>query len=570
MSTTISQDGTFTFTSIPFRGNWRRCLLGLALAVTVQGAAPAAGPGDDLRAAVEARFLGDRSGACLAAALVGPAPGSAPATAFVCADPAGARPLDAHTTFEVGNLSRVMVSALVARMASRGELALDDPLAGFLPKAAKVPDFQGRPITLRHLLDHVSGLPTLPGRLDLEDEADPFAALTPDQLLGSLGDATLEQAPGTRYRASTFGMMLLTYALAQRQGRDFQSLLTRGLFAPLGMADAHLVRLAPPAPEAQGHASNGRPVKAWNMPPDLAGGGGVRASLADLIRFAQAALGQGPADLTAALAATLAEPPAGSVSPNVMNWRIIRRDGQVIHLCEGATGGFSSFLAIDPQRRQAVILLSDTALANVGGLEPLGLSLLDPAFPSPGFPRRAYPPGELLLASLAGHYRLADGAGMTLASQGGKLTARFGDQTAHPLGFDSAGDFYALDADFLIHPIRSGEGYAFSLRQGGGHLEAQRLDAPVSLDALLDAKGLQELEGDYPMKEAFTVTVTSKDGSLYVKGTNQPVYLVIQVRKDVFATISGSAEFTFTRDASGKVKSLSVRQNGKTMTGNRH
>ena len=566
MSTTNLRVLSLPFTprlvGAPAAGWCRRAAFCLALALPLPLSAT---PSDDLQTAVEARFLGDRSGACLAAALVG----TTNATAIVGADPAS-RPVGLHTTFEIGNLTRVMVAALAQRSALEGRLALDAPLATLLPKGAKVPDFQGKPITLRQLLDHVSGLPSLPARLEVKDEGDPFGSLTAEQLLGSLADATLEAAPGTRYRASTLGMMLASYALARHAGTDFQTLVDGGLFRPLGMEDAHLVRRDPPALEAQGHASNGRPAKAWNMPPDLAGGGGARASLADLIRFAEGALGLRPSAVSPALAATLASPPAGTVSPCVMNWRVVRRGGHEIRFCEGATGGFSSFMAFDLERKQAVILLADTALANFGGLEPLGLSLLDPAFPAPGFPRRAFPPGELLVSSLAGQYRLPDGSTMTLLNQGGKLSARFGDQPAHPLGFDSAGDFYALDEDFLIHPLRSGEATTFSLRQGGGHLDAQRMDLTVSADAPLDAKALQALEGDYLVKSNFTVTVTSKDGKLYVQGTNQPMYVVMQVRKDVFATFSGSAEFTFLRDAAGKVKALSVRQNGKTLTGDRH
>ena len=536
----------------------------LALAVPCQGLL-GAGPSDDLRTAVEARFLGDRSGACIAAALVG----ATTATAIVGAEPA-THPVDVHTTFEIGNLSRTMVSALAEQCALEGRLALDTPLATLLPKGTKVPDFQGKPITLAHLLDHVSGLPSLPGRLSLTEEGDPFRALTPDQLLGSLGDAALTDAPGTRYRNSTFGMMLLSYALARHEGGSFGSLIEARLFKPLGMADAHLVRRDPPGLEVQGHASNGRLAKAWNMPADMAGGGGVRASLADLVAYAEAALGQRPGPASTALAATLAVPPPGAVSPCVLNWRIVRRGGRVIRYCEGGTGGFSSFLAIDLEHRQAVVLLADTALANFGGLQPLGMSLMDPSFPSPGFPRRAYPPGDLLVASLAGQYQLPDGTPVTLAGRDGKVSVRFGEAPAHALGYDSAGDFYALDADFLIRPIRSGEAYTFALYQGGGHLEARRLNPPPDPEARLDAKGLRALEGEYRFKGGFSVTVTSKNDSLYVQGTDQPMYLVAQVRKDVFATVSGEAEFTFIRDAAGRAKGLSVRQNGKSLTGERH
>ena len=539
----------------------------IVLALAVATLPASAMSKDDLGAALVNRLQGDRSGATIAAALVGP---DATATAFVGADPAHPRMVDAHSTFEIGNLSKTMLSALVMRSVQKGDLALTDPLARLLPKDTKVPDYQGQPITIGDLLQHLAGLPGLPARLQVEDDADPFRTLTTDQLLASLGEVRLAAAPGTGYRASTFAMMLLSHALAQHQGLDFQTLIDRELFKPLAMADAHLVRQDPPLTEVQGHASNGLPAKAWNLPPELAGGGGVRASLTDLVNYAQAALGQRPGEIARALAATLAAPPDDWPSPARFSWKLIRRSGRILYTCEGATGGFSSFLAFDPQRRQAVVLLADTALANLGGLEPLGLSLLDPSFPSPGLPRRPVPPGDLLLERLEGTYHVEGRPDMTLTRNTGRLFAQFGDLPPHEMGFDTAGDFYALDQDFLVHPIRTPNGYTFSLRQGGGHLDAVHLNPTAPKDALLDAQALKALEGDYLVKSGFTVTVTARGDKLYVQGTSQPEFLVTQVRKDTFATFSGSAEFTFLRDAKGKVKGLSVRQNGKTMSGDRH
>src|SRR5215475_8338905 len=81
---------------------------------------------DDLRAALERRFKGDRTGACVAAAII---ENGTTMSAYVCADPKSARPFDAHTAFEIGSITKTMTAALLAEFIGRGEIALDDPIA---------------------------------------------------------------------------------------------------------------------------------------------------------------------------------------------------------------------------------------------------------------------------------------------------------------------------------------------------------------------------------------------------------------------------------------------------------
>lgn len=61
-------------------------------------------------------------------------------------------------------------------------------------------------------------------------------------------------------------------------------------------------------------------------------------------------------------------------------------NGRTFAIRPGGTGGFSSFFAFDRAAKHGVVLLSDTALTDVGGLRRLGLHLLDPSLPV-GIPR---------------------------------------------------------------------------------------------------------------------------------------------------------------------------------------
>src|SRR5690606_8183200 len=142
---------------------------------------------------------------------------------------------------------------------------LDDPLSDWLPGDTDVPAFEGQRILLRHLVTHTSGLPALPSRMAPADPADPYADLTPRDLLASLGDATLSRAPGSRFEYSNFASMVLSYAVARRAGLDMETLLRQALFDPLGMEGAYVARRPDGVRAATGHAANGLPTPAWTF-----------------------------------------------------------------------------------------------------------------------------------------------------------------------------------------------------------------------------------------------------------------------------------------------------------------
>jgi CubicO group peptidase (beta-lactamase class C family) len=133
---------------------------------------------------------------------------------------------------------------------------------------------------------------------------------------------------------------------------------------------------------AQGHIPGGKATSAWDIPVNLAGVGGVRASLDDMVAYALAALGRGP-QATVAHILTSQQPvnlgPGAATGPGAemgMGWAIARVGERQVLLHEGGTGGFSAFVAVERQAGRAVVLLSDTAVHSMGGLQEVGLQLL--------------------------------------------------------------------------------------------------------------------------------------------------------------------------------------------------
>jgi serine-type D-Ala-D-Ala carboxypeptidase/endopeptidase len=523
---------------------------------------------DDLRAALEHRFKGDRTGACIAAGMIDD--DGTVATAYFCADPNSQRPYDDHTAFEIGSITKTMTAALLAEFIARGEVSLSDPIAKLLPPGTKVPSFNGRQITIRDIVTHTSGLPSFPFKR--RGFNNPYAALTERDLLDALETTQLTREPGSKWEYSNFAMMVLSYALAKRSGKDFETLLRERLLVPLGMNETYVAQRPPQVRVAQGHQSNALPAGPWDFHPDMAGVGGVRSTLPDMLRYLEGELGIRESTITPALARTQEYVATVDGHSMGMNWNLITRNGHSIIAHEGGTGGYSSLAAVDRTAKRAVVLLSDTALTSVGGLGSIGLQLFDlPSF-STGVPRVVATADDKLIDALVGRYLLRN-LGVELRRRDGSLTIQADGQPEFEMGYDSAGDFYPLKFDALLRPKRNADGtYSFTWFQLGGVQEAVRTSplATVAIKWIPTEAELTDYVGNYPLTPNLALRVFVTGAKLFVQGTSQRELELASVEKDVFVAESVAAEIDFARDSSNKVVSLTLKQRGQVLHGDRH
>ena len=542
----------------------RKHLLGLA-AVTLSTMPAFAMSDDDLRAALERRFKDDRTGACIAAAVVDK---GATAKAYACAK--SQRPFDERTAFEIGSNSKPMTAALLAELIARGEVTLDDPIAKLLPPGTIVPSFNGRQITIRDIVTHTSGLTSFPW--PMADMNNPYARLTERDLFGALAATKLTRAPGTQWEYSNFATMVLSYALAKRSGKDFETLLRERLLAPLGMNDTYIAKRPPHIRLAQGHIANGMPTVPWDFHVDMAGVGGVRATLPDMVRYLEGQLGDRESAITPLLERMQQQVASVGGQTMGMNWFLSTASGHTIVEHGGGTGGYTSLVAFDRAAKRAVVLLSDTALSSVGGFGTLGPHLLDPAVPA-GAPRLVATANAKLIDALAGRYRLQNGLGMELRHKGNALSIQADGQPEFEMGYDNAGDFYPLQFDALLRPQRKADGtYTFTWFQLGSAFEATRIDlpAPAAGRWTPTEAQLKEYEGNYPLVPTFALRVFASDAKLFIQGTKQGPLEVASVEKDIFVAESVGAEINFERGADGKVIALTLKQGGQVLRGERH
>lgn len=532
-------------------------LMGLAAATAHADAAEA------LQRTLQTRFEGDRTGACAVAALIEQ---GQVLRAKACAAPrADGGPGFGHV-FEIGSVTKTMTAFLVAGLVRQGAWSLDDPIAKHLPPGTELPRQGERQILVRDLLTHSAGLPALPPGFAPRNPSDPYADLSERQLLASLAQVRLERPIGSRFEYSNFGMMIVSAAVARSLGGDYEQALVKQLFEPLKMESAFVNQARSNAPLAQGHLASGQPTSAWHAATNLSGVGMVRASLDDMVRYAQAQLGVGeglPATLRADM--RLSQQPLRDHS--AMNWMRFSVQGHELVAHEGGTGGFSSAVVLEPAAQRAVVVLADASLADLGGMGDLAHALLGLSAQPPQARKPAQPSAELR-AAMPGRYSLG-GLGARIWLQGEQLMAQADGQAAFELGYDSRGDFYPRSFSALLTPVfEQGRVERAVWRQGGGVVEVVRQGAATAVPTASDPRW-KDLAGEYALAPGFSLRVFEQEGQLKVQGSGQPAIGAEWLAADRIEVKAVGAVIEFKRDATGQVLSAVLKQNGQTLEGKR-
>lgn len=276
---------------------------------------------------------------------------------------------NASTVYEIGSISKVFTGILLADAVGRGEVALTDPVQKHLPERVTLPSKDDTAIRLVDLATHTSGLARMPLNWKPASFRNPFADYTVVRLYEGLPKTKLFSMPGTKYAYSNYAFGLLGHVLARKAGaKDYDALLKSRITGPLGLKETRCVLNAAMKERfAPAYDQNGRPRQAWDFDA-LAGCGAIRSTTAELLAFARANLN--PDDTKLAAALRLAQqhhrkdPKKG---PTVgLGWHFDKTGKQPWH--NGGTGGFRTFLGIDPERRCAVVVLANTTSNRVNRL----------------------------------------------------------------------------------------------------------------------------------------------------------------------------------------------------------
>lgn len=389
----------------------------------------------------------------------------------------GRAPLDEHTIFEIGSISKTFTGLLLAEAVTRGEVTLDEPVAQLLQKGTKVPSRDGRQMTLLDLSTHRSGLPRLPGNFSPANPDDPYADYDAKKLYDFLASYQLPRAPGDSAEYSNLAVGLLGFALTLHAGApSWGALVESRITGPLGMRETFVdVPATLRSRVSAGHDARMDSVPAWHIDA-LAGAGALRSTASDMLTYLAAELNESRGPLAKAIA--LSQEPRAAIGRDsiALGWIVHRVGDRGIWWHNGGTGGFRSFVAFDPTRRVAVVVLSNASVE----VDDIGMHLTDPSLPlrMPPVPvhRTAVALTPAQLDRVVGDYALSPAFILHVTRVGDEAYVQATGQPRFRLWPSSPDHFFLkeVDAQLVFDLGESGPAKSVTLLQNGASQTAPR------------------------------------------------------------------------------------------------
>lgn len=463
------------------------------------------------------------------------------------------------SVFRAASLTKQFTAMAILLLTQRGQLSLDDEVREYI---TELPDF-GRPLTIRHLLTHTSGLRDA---WDLSTLVEPNDHVEPDDALRLLGrQQALNSVPGTEYVYSNFGFWVLGRIVERVSGQSLRMFSDANIFQPLGMAHTFYhddpTDLVPNRAVGYEPSDTGSwevPVQQWsidfpNASSLLVGGHtGLFTTARDLLIWEQnfAAVRVGTPELVAAME-TKWYPPGSETNfygfgLELGQYRGLRAVGHA-----GADPGYSAYVVRFPDHGLAI-----SVLCNGEGLFPRGFAqgiadiFLESSFLAPAASSTLPPPVSLSaeqLASKVGLYlvpsavHLASGVDADLYFipssdarlifvRDGKLILSFGVLAPEAGGGIeltpvSADRFLSPSREMQLDFVPAVDGRAQELREGPAGRDPagvfQRVNAFAPSPFAPSSAGLRAFAGEYVSPEIetrYTLVVLDSDLVIQIRG----------------------------------------------------
>ncbi len=504
-------------------------------------------------------FAGSSTPGCAVAATV---PGQPRLEdAYGMADLERGVPNTPSTIFEAGSVSKQFTAAAVVLLAQRGKLSLDDDIRRYLPE---VPDFGGRTITVRELLNHTSGLRDWGVVAAMAGWPRGTRATTNAHVLDIVAhQRRLNFDPGTEWSYSNTNYNLAAILVQRVSGLSLAEYTRRELFQPLGMEHTSwrddYTRVVPGRALAYELLND---TLRTSMPNENAyGNGGLLTTVGDLLLWNDE-LDTGRVLGSALPAALQREGMLAGGKPTGYGAGLFlgryRGEREVSHT--GASGGYRALLARYPERGASLAILCNQGEADAAALGHALADLLlgDGASKAAPSPADARPPRLTVeraeLERLAGVYR-DRGTAEPVRFQVSDGVLRTRGVALEPL---SGTDFRGTSGpEFrLVFQPAPGGGGGRPKALGIMGRDTTVLDAVAPADTC--AAHLADYAGDWYSPEAeATWTLAPEDGKLVARRRPDTRLELQPAYADAFTSTPG-AVWVFDRDASGKVTGLGI------------
>lgn len=269
-------------------------------------------------------------------------------------------PVTRSTMFQSGSVGKMFTATAVMLEVERGRLALDNSILDYLPDAPS----SWRPITVRHLLTHTSGIPDYsPKQIDYRRD------YSEDELAKLAYQMPLEFAAGERWNYSNTAYVLLGIMVRRVSGRFYGDVLKEEVFTPLGMKTARNISEADIVPHraagyrlADGELKN----QDWVSPAlNTTADGSLYLSIDDMIAWERGV--RTGAVLSAASWKEIYSPVhlnSGKTYPYGFAWSIEQAAGRPRYHHGGSWQGFKAYFSRYLAGDLSIIILANLAEAS--------------------------------------------------------------------------------------------------------------------------------------------------------------------------------------------------------------
>jgi CubicO group peptidase (beta-lactamase class C family) len=441
-----------------------------------------------------------------------------------------------ESILEPGSIAKQFTAAAVLLLVQQGKLSLDDPVRKYIPE---VPDY-GTPITIRHLINHTSGLRDWGSVAAIGGWPRTTREYKHADVLEIIGkQRALNYPPGAEYSYTNTGFNLAAILVSRVSGKSFPEFTHEQIFAPLGMSSTQwrddfrrIVRN-----RAVAYAPSGSTFR-QDMPfEDVFGNGGLLTTAGDLLRWnrnftdakvggrafvdAQHQQGRLTDGRTIAYAAGLM----------VLHWKGLN---EVSH--SGSTAGYQAWLGRYPEQGLSVAVLCNVASANA---TQLGHQVADVYLGSLIHKQAATDPPASEAG--AGLYRsVRDHRPLSIDVQDGKLRI-----DGRIIGEDGPRAEFDKDASGKVVRLR----LATQVDEGNYYERVERWN-PTGAE-------LEGMTGEYASDEAeVTFHVALDKDRLVIHRRPDATIALTPTYRDGFSSSLGSVRFV--RDSAGHVTELSI------------
>ena len=268
---------------------------------------------------------------------------------------------NSSSVFEIGSITKVFTSTLLADFVIDGKVKLDDPINGYI----RIPLKDSIRFTFKQLANHTSGLPRMPA------DFAKTAMLTPDNPFKNYDNKKLEEylstslklenEPGKVCQYSNLGAGLLGYVLCEISGEDYQTLLKKMIFSKHGMTSSTTRRDEVGPRLVKGLDGKGKETSNWDLAA-LVGAGGILSTVEDLSRFALAQFDTANKELELTRVKTWFDSQGLDLG---LGWHVVKsKIGAEWYWHNGGTGGYTTSMAIDMNRQNGIIILTNISAFN--------------------------------------------------------------------------------------------------------------------------------------------------------------------------------------------------------------